>query len=389
MHRNKQSFFWNQQAFFDTYWQRQPWHGKKQLLVDHINIAATDLDHLCQQEAVTTRMLTQQNNTFSLRSPKWDVNDPSKRTLFIQEMDRWFPEVRDLYKYFPHYPRWRFDDIMGSYSTAGSCSSPHVDFYDVFILQVAGSKRWLIEKTKRNFEQCKGDALLPHTDLRIIKEVQDYDTYILEPGDILYVPTRFVHEATAIQDSFSYSIGLRSPRIKDMIAAIDPKEAQKINEDIRMEEDHIYIDNLSIPNRLLSHIHNWPRSIALPTAPTPLWFGKLATMPPDDMPQQAYLSDILLEDQEALLSELERLDTAWTLDPACKIAIQERPNLDEIHLFIQGEHIAMPKQARAFIEQLIQMEPWTSSELKKYFTKLPWNQQLWTYLCVNDLMYKA
>ncbi|MEZ4819012.1 MAG: hypothetical protein R3A45_03610 [Bdellovibrionota bacterium] len=89
MHRNKQNFFWNQQAFFDTYW-RQPWRSKKQLLVDNINIAATDLDHLCQQEAVTTRMLTQQNNTFSLRSPKWDVNDPSKRTLFIQEMDRWF-----------------------------------------------------------------------------------------------------------------------------------------------------------------------------------------------------------------------------------------------------------------------------------------------------------
>lgn len=48
-----------------------------------------------------------------------------------------------LIQVFRFIPDWRFDDLMVSFATLGGVG-PHIDNYDVFLLQGEGSRRWKV-----------------------------------------------------------------------------------------------------------------------------------------------------------------------------------------------------------------------------------------------------
>jgi 50S ribosomal protein L16 3-hydroxylase len=68
----------------------------------------------------------------------------SNWTLLVNEANRHLPEVSDLLTNFEFVPNWRVDDIMISYATTGGGVGPHVDSYDVFLLQGSGQRQWSI-----------------------------------------------------------------------------------------------------------------------------------------------------------------------------------------------------------------------------------------------------
>ncbi|MBV1687025.1 cupin domain-containing protein [Novosphingobium sp. G106] len=135
-------------------------------------------------------------------------------TLLVQAVDHHVPEVAALIAPFRFVPNWRIDDVMVSYASDGGGVGPHFDQYDVFLIQGLGQRRWQIGST------CDAATeLLAHDDLRLLAEFTPTEEWVLEPGDILYVPPGVAHNGVAVgDDCMTYSIGFRAPSRSELIA---------------------------------------------------------------------------------------------------------------------------------------------------------------------------
>jgi 50S ribosomal protein L16 3-hydroxylase len=125
-------------------------------------------------------------------------------TLLVQELDLHVPAARVLLDRFRFLPDARLDDLMASYATDGGGVGPHSDSYDVFLLQVAGRRRWRVGRVR--------DAtLVDGAPLKLLARFEPQHEYLLEPGDMLYVPPRWGHDGIAQGECITCSIGYRAP----------------------------------------------------------------------------------------------------------------------------------------------------------------------------------
>lgn len=136
----------------------------------------------------------------------------NKWTLLVQAVDHWVPEVKDMLKDFDFIPRWRLDDIMISYATKGGSVGPHYDYYDVFLIQGAGQRSWQIDRV------CdESDAILPNTPVKILQQFNAQEEWVLNPGDMLYLPPGVAHNGVALDDEcMTLSVGFRAPSDADI-----------------------------------------------------------------------------------------------------------------------------------------------------------------------------
>lgn len=135
-------------------------------------------------------------------------------TLIVQAVNHWSPEVAALVPPFSFIPKWRFDDVMISYSTPGGGVGPHIDLYDVFICQGSGRRLWRVGDIG-NHRQFAAHAALLHTDP--FEPIIDVE---LLPGDILYIPPGFPHDGVSLEHSMSFSVGFRSKSARDMLSGL-------------------------------------------------------------------------------------------------------------------------------------------------------------------------
>jgi 50S ribosomal protein L16 3-hydroxylase len=134
-------------------------------------------------------------------------------TLLVQAVDTHVPEVTALIEPFRFIPNWRIDDVMVSVASDGGGVGAHFDHYDVFLVQGLGQRRWQIGQLCDEHTE-----LLPHDSLRLLADFQPSQEWLLEPGDILYVPPRFAHNGVAVgEDCMTYSIGFRAPSRAELI----------------------------------------------------------------------------------------------------------------------------------------------------------------------------
>ncbi len=133
----------------------------------------------------------------ALKTPGW--------TLLLQGMDLQHDAVHALLQRFAFVPAARLDDLMISYATDGGGVGPHFDSYDVFLLQVQGRRRWRIGRQKDL-------SLQPDVPLKILSRFTPEQEFVLEPGDMLYLPPRYAHDGVAEGECMTYSVGFRAPR---------------------------------------------------------------------------------------------------------------------------------------------------------------------------------
>ncbi|MGX7896566.1 JmjC domain-containing protein [Tsuneonella sp. HG222] len=150
-------------------------------------------------------------------------------TLLVQAVDHHVPAVAALLEPFRFVPNWRIDDVMVSYAVDGGGVGAHFDQYDVFLVQGLGRRRWRIGAL------CDDTApLLPHDGLRLLAEFEPVAEWILEPGDILYVPPGVAHEGVAVgDDCMTYSIGFRAPSRGDLLSGWTDRVLDALGEDDR------------------------------------------------------------------------------------------------------------------------------------------------------------
>ena len=203
-------------AFLARYWQREHLLLRGALPGFSSPLSPDELAGLALEETVESRIVELRRTGLHVKHGPFEAGDfqvENPFTLLVHAVDYCIEAVAGLRKLVDFIPAWRIDDVMVSYGTDGASVGPHFDHYDVFLLQGHGSKRWRIG------QQCDAStALLEHPDLCLLRDFQCEHDYVLEPGDMLYVPPGTAHWGVAVGESITFSIGFRAPRHKDMLA---------------------------------------------------------------------------------------------------------------------------------------------------------------------------
>lgn len=205
-------------VFLRDYWQKKPLLIRQAIPDFESPISADELAGLSLEEEVESRLVLEHGERpWELRRGPFAEEDfqtlPERDwTLLVQAVDQFVPEVADLLQHFRFLPSWRIDDVMISFATPGGGVGPHFDNYDVFLLQGQGQRRWRIG------QMCDAESpLLEHGDLRILANFEQTDEWVLEPGDMLYLPPRLAHYGTAEDDCMTYSVGFRAPSAAEVL----------------------------------------------------------------------------------------------------------------------------------------------------------------------------
>jgi 50S ribosomal protein L16 3-hydroxylase len=205
-------------AFLRDYWQKKPLLIKNPWPEWRNPLDPDELAGLACEEDVESRLILQAEGEWRFENGPLPEERFSKLgkapwTLLVQAVDIHVPEVAALIRPFRFIPNWRIDDVMVSYATDGGGVGPHFDQYDVFLIQGLGRRRWQIGAL------CDADtALLPNDDLRLLSHFEATEEWVLESGDILYIPPRIAHNGVAVgDDCMTYSIGFRAPSRGELI----------------------------------------------------------------------------------------------------------------------------------------------------------------------------
>ncbi|WP_020395325.1 cupin domain-containing protein [Thiolinea disciformis] len=203
--------------FLRDYWQQKPLFIRQAFPNLQLPIDATEFAGLAY-DTDTARLVIEKGG----KTP-WEVRHGPLRkkdfklpethwTLLINDMEQLMPELSELIEPFRFIPDWRIDDLMISYAVEGGSVGPHIDAYDVFLLQAQGKRRWQIST-----HSCGEDNFLPNVDLRIMREFIPEQEWIVEPGDLLYLPPNVPHYGVALNECMTCSIGFRAPSRADLL----------------------------------------------------------------------------------------------------------------------------------------------------------------------------
>ncbi|BAU74333.1 ribosomal protein uL16 3-hydroxylase [Metapseudomonas furukawaii] len=223
--------------FLRDYWQRKPLLIRQAMPGFESPISPDELAGLSLEEDVESRIVLEHGERpWELRrGPFADdtyQNLPERDwTLLVQAVDQFVPDVAELLEQFRFLPSWRIDDVMISYAAPGGGVGPHFDNYDVFLLQGHGRRRWKIG------QMCDAESgLLPHADLRILADFEQVDEWVLEPGDMLYLPPRLAHFGIAEDECMTYSVGFRAPSAAEVLTHFTDFLAQFLPDEERYSD---------------------------------------------------------------------------------------------------------------------------------------------------------
>jgi 50S ribosomal protein L16 3-hydroxylase len=199
------------ERFMRQYWQKKPLLIRQAVPAIQPLLARAALFALAGQDDVESRLISRatQGGAWRLRHgpfartaiPK--LSQPGW-TLLVQGLDLHLDAAHALLEQFAFVPRARLDDLMVSFATDGGGVGPHFDSYDVFLLQAQGQRRWRIGRQKDL-------TLQPDVPLKILRDFQPEQEWLLEAGDMLYLPPRYAHDGVAQGECMTYSIGFRAP----------------------------------------------------------------------------------------------------------------------------------------------------------------------------------
>lgn len=203
--------------FLEKYWQKKPLLIKAGFENFHDPISVEELAGLAMEENIESRIITNQDD-------KWDAHHgpfedfsllkPTHSTLLVQAVDHWHPEAAEILEAFRFIPNWRIDDLMISFSSPKGGVGPHLDQYDVFIIQGEGKRHWRV-----GMPQPKLKEVIPCNSLLQIENFEACIDVVLEPGDILYIPPGCPHEGYAVENAINYSVGFRAPNQTDLLSS--------------------------------------------------------------------------------------------------------------------------------------------------------------------------
>ncbi|MGZ3184857.1 MAG: JmjC domain-containing protein [Telluria sp.] len=204
--------------FMRRYWQKKPLVIRSALPAALAQVDRARLFTLAAQVGVESRLVVRSGRHWSVRQgPIARRSLPARATrgwtLLVQGVDLHDDAAHRLLRRFRFIADARLDDVMCSWAADGGGVGPHVDSYDVFLLQTAGRRRWRVGR-------ARGARLRDDVPLKMLADFAPSEEWLLEPGDMLYLPPGWAHEGVAVGECITASIGFRAPGAAELAADV-------------------------------------------------------------------------------------------------------------------------------------------------------------------------
>jgi len=351
------------QAFLRDYWQKKPLLIRNALPNFKTLVQPNELAGLALESEVESRLVTEKV-TAKNKAQRWQLKTgpftakdfkalpKTHWTLLVQAVDHFLPQVAALRERFRFIPDWRIDDVMISYASDQGSVGPHVDNYDVFLLQGLGMRRWQVGGAPMAEE-----ILIEGCPLRVLRSFKADQSFELHVGDILYVPPRFAHWGVSLGDGMTYSIGFRSPSCADLLATHMEQLLANLGEQDRLTDPWLKLQShpAEIRPEAIKYVVDW----LLSNQPNPNevqhWFGKMVTSPKTGKePGYEALSN---KEARALFGRYVKQGSRTAKKPLylmrsedARIAFIDAK--DGVLLFVNGEEFLLSKNAKNFVAVL-------------------------------------
>ncbi len=334
-------------TFLAGYWQKKPLLLRDAFPGFSAPIDANELAGLsCEYDVESRLVLSPAPDRYTLETGPFDEAQlsalaPRDWTLLIQDVDKHLPALTAILDRFDFVPDWRIDDLMVSVAAPGGSVGPHVDAYDVFLLQADGERDW--------FVGVHGSARTrPGNGLSLVEPFEPVWSARLRPGDVLYLPPGVPHHGVAVGRSMTCSIGFHAPSVTDMLVDLAGWRAERVDPDARYADADLSIDEAQ-PRGWIAPATIRRVRAALADALTfddgelARWFGAFVT---ETKPWLDAVSDEPCPDPNRALTGAVRLVRnpvlrwAWTDDG------------DRTILFVGGEALEQPTSLRWLVRRL-------------------------------------
>lgn len=342
-------------AFLKDYWQKKPLLIRAGTSRFADPVSPEELAALaCEAEAEARLVqVNQQQSEWTLRHGPFTDADflslpESHYSLLVQSVDQWVDGVAAMLADFDFIPGWRVDDIMVSYASDQGNVGPHFDYYDVFLIQGQGQRRWQIG------QHCNhGTPLQTTSDMKLLENFQLTEEYLVNPGDILYLPPGVAHYGIAEGSALTYSVGFRAPSWAEILSGVVDEVLDALYEDDRYTDacPRLPLQRGEIPGDVIDALQ---KGIATRLGNRQLirqWFGKTMTEPRYVAPADA---DGVVDSHQALQQHLQNGQLLYPA-PGARFAYTLEDNQAE--LYANGECLNAPVHSLCLLQALTDSSP--------------------------------
>jgi 50S ribosomal protein L16 3-hydroxylase len=336
-------------AFMRRHWQKQPLLVRQAVPSGPPWIDRDQLFALAACDEVESRLVQRQGEK------AWSLaHGPFKRgqlpavkrpgwSLLVQGLDLHLDAAHRLLAQFEFLPRARLDDLMLSYATEDGGVGPHLDSYDVFLLQVHGRRRWRIGPPAQQ-------AFVSGLPLKILKRFEPTQEWVLEPGDMLYLPPSWAHDGVAEGECMTASIGFRAPHGNELAAELLQRLAEEV-----LDEDPsgLYADpaqkateqSAQVPAAMLAFAKRQMRGVIQ----DPQWLARA-------------LGRTLTEPKPKVSFPSHR---QADVKAGVRLALGTRMLYDDHHLFVNGESYEASGHDAVLLQQLADQRQLTAAQCRR------------------------
>lgn len=317
--------------FLRDYWQQKPLYIPAALNNFTDPLEPEELAGLaCEDEIAARIILNKDNNDWQVRHNPFSEDDFTQLpethwTVLVQDLNKHIRELDLLLDAFDFLPSWRIDDVMASYAAPHGGVGPHTDQYDVFLLQGMGTRCWQVCSAQEN------EPLIEDIDVRILKNFNAEQEFLLQPGDMLYLPPGVQHFGESDKPCMTYSIGLRAPTQLELLGDyIDQLTLQQNSStDSRYRDPALTKqDSGEITKYATDEIISLIRNIPDNDVEIKDWFGKFITS------THQTLTDIPIEpstDQDDSLNRIQRGDILYR-NPTSRFAYIDNSATTDLYI---------------------------------------------------------
>ncbi|KEA63869.1 hypothetical protein ADIMK_1996 [Marinobacterium lacunae] len=339
------------EEFLREYWQKKPLLIRNAFPDFEPLVSADELAGLSCEQDVEARIIRFDNAADTWALEQGPFNDetfaslpPTHWTLLVQAVDHWVPEAADLMDLFNFIPTWRVDDLMISYAVDGGGVGPHYDNYDVFLLQAEGTRRWELGGLCDEHSPRREDA-----PVMILPEWEAKQSFVLEPGDMLYLPPQLAHNGIAIGDGcVTYSIGFRAPAHNEILRSFSDHIGEQLGREQRYSDHDLTRQNNpgEITPFALDKVAGILKQYLEDREQLESWFGQYMTEP--KYPELSADAEQLDEDEI-----LQLLEDGYAIrrNEGARLAFIEK-NKDRVLLFADGKTYDAKHEAAELARQL-------------------------------------
>lgn len=373
------------EEFLRDYWQKKPLLIRQAFPNFESPITQDELAGLACETDTSRIVLEKGGKTpWEVRHGAFDDNDftnlpETHWTLLVNDTDQYLPELKAVMEPFRFIPDWRIDDLMISFAVEGGSVGPHVDEYDVFLIQAQGQRRWQITS-----QPTHPNNFLPDLELRIMKDFQAEQEWVVNPGDMLYLPPNMPHYGVALNECMTYSVGFRAPSQADMLEKLTedllekPRLKQRFHDADRRLQDNPGELTEQDMDRLIDFVLD-----ALPqdTQALQIWLGKYLSE--SKTPTEAF------QDENICISKMEftrLLKKKRSFIKTSGIRFLYYIASSNIYLFVNGKSWILALDKLGLVQSLCRHPVFTYQEYKEAVQDKDAQEVLYELLC-EDLLY--